>query len=365
MKSPDRRPSGDRVRTGFLESARADVLDFLDEFLKGKRADFRSVNAWGADAVDKLRSFARSGKMMRAGLVVLGNTLAGRRAGAAAVRAAAAVEMIHAGLLIHDDIIDRDLLRRGLPSLHVQFERQGKALGAEDAAHFGQGMGICLGDIAMFLGFEILSTLPVPASTRMAVVVLWSKELSRVGLAQMQDLTFGETFPAVTDADIRRVYIYKTARYTFSAPLSTGALLGGMPEARLRRLAGVGETIGLLFQMRDDELGLYGSAAELGKPIGSDLRESKLTLMTRRLFERASPRERKRLAGVFGNPNLTSRMVGEVRTIADACGVHAGIKAEMSRLQSRAGRGIAEFPAPEKPKRILADILEYTVSRRK
>jgi geranylgeranyl diphosphate synthase type I len=365
MKSMDGQGRGDQVITGFLERARADVLDFLDEFLKGKRADFRSVNSWGADATDKLLAFTRSGKMMRAGLVVLGNALAGRRPSVTAVRAAAAVEMIHAGLLIHDDIIDRDPVRRGVPSLHVQYGRQGKALGAGDAAHFGQGMGICLGDIAMFLGFEILSTLPVPAVTRAAVVSLWSTELSRVGLAQMQDLTFGETLPAVTDADIRRVYIYKTARYTFSAPLSTGALLGGMPEAVLRRLAGVGETIGLLFQMRDEELGLYGRAAELGKPIGSDIRESKLTLMTRRLFERASPRDRKRLAGIFGNPCLTSRMVGEVRTIADACGVHAGLKAEMSRLKRRAGRGIAEFPAPEKPKRMLTDILEYTVARRK
>lgn len=349
----------------FLAGVKAEVAAFLDAYLAGAGRRYRSVNAWGPDAAGRLRVFVRTGKMLRAGMVVAGYAAAGRRPGLAAVRAGAAVELIQAGLLIHDDIIDHDLVRRGGPSLHVQYSRLGKKSGASDPDHFGEGMGICLGDIALFMGFEILAGLPAAPVARAAILGMWSDDLCRVGLAQMQDLNFGQTFPDATASEIKRLYINKTGRYTFSAPLCTGAVLGGAPRSLQNRLAALGETLGLLFQMRDDEIGLFGDSDEIGKPVGSDIREAKLTLLMHRLFDQAAPADRRRLACVFGNPDLSRRMIAEVREIAGRSGARAEMRRDMERLRARAGRDIDVLAVSPSAKARLRSVLDFVIDREK
>jgi geranylgeranyl diphosphate synthase type I len=226
-------------------------------------------------------------------------------------------------------------------------------------------MGICIGDIALFMGFEILAGLPADPGPRARILRLWSDDLCRVGLAQMQDLAFGQTCPDASEAEIRRLYINKTGRYTFSAPLRTGAVLGGAGVGLAEGLAALGETLGLLFQMRDDELGLYGTAAAIGKPVGSDVREAKLTLFMRRLFDRVSPGDRRRLAGLFGNSRLSPAMLREVLAMAERSGVRAEMRREMDRLRARAGRAIEALPAAPSARRRMLSLLDYVVEREK
>jgi geranylgeranyl diphosphate synthase type I len=351
--------------TDFLAGVKSDVASFLESYLTGAGRRYRAVNAWGPDAAGRLRVFVRTGKMLRAGMVVAGYAAAGRKPGLAAIRAGAAVELIQAGLLIHDDIIDHDQVRRGGPSLHVQYARLGGKSGASDPDHFGEGMGICLGDIALFMGFEILAGLPAVPAARAEILGQWSDDLCRVGLAQMQDLNFGQTFPDVSEAEIKRLYVNKTGRYTFSAPLRTGAVLGGAGRGLRDRLAVLGETLGLLFQMRDDEIGLYGRAEAIGKPVGSDVREAKLTLFMRRLFDKAAPADRKRLAGIFGNPDLTRAMLAEVREIAERSGVRAAMRRDMERLRARAGRDIDALAVSPSAKARLRSVLDFVIDREK
>lgn len=347
----------------FLDGVKRDVSAILDSYLRAAGRRYRAINAWGPDAAGRLRAFVRTGKMLRAGMVVVGHAAAGRRPGPAALRAGAAVELIQAGLLIHDDIIDRDSVRRGGPSLHVQYSRVGRKAGALDAPRFGEGMGICLGDIALFMGYEILAGLPAAPARRARILRLWSDDLCRVGLAQMQDLEFGQTCPDASEAEIRRLYVNKTGRYTFSAPLRTGAVLGGAGVGLTAGLAALGETLGLLFQMRDDELGLYGTSAAIGKPLGSDVREAKLTLFMRRLFDRASARDRRRLAALFGNPGFRAAQLREVRAMAERSGVRAVMVREMERLRAKAGRMIGGLDLPSASHSRLLSLLDYVVER--
>ncbi len=348
----------------FLDAVKRDVTVLLDAYLREAGRRYRAINSWGPDAADRLRAFVRTGKMLRAGMVVVGHAAAGRRPGLAALRAGAAVELIQAGLLIHDDIIDRDLMRRGGPALHVQYARVGRRAGALDGPRFGEGMGICIGDIALFMGFEILAGLPADPGPRARILRLWSDDLCRVGLAQMQDLAFGQTRPDASEAEIRRLYINKTGRYTFSAPLRTGAVLGGAGVGLTEGLAALGETLGLLFQMRDDELGLYGTAAAIGKPVGSDVREAKLTLWMRRLFDRAGKADRSRLAALFGNPDLDRAMLKEVRTIAERSGVRDAMRRETDRLRSRAAKAIEALAVRPAARARLRSVLDFVVDRK-
>jgi geranylgeranyl diphosphate synthase, type I len=338
---------------------------FLDAYLRGKRGLFGRINAWGPDALEKLGPFVRTGKLVRSGLVAVGATIERDRIARGATQAGAAVELIQAALLIHDDIIDRDEMRRGRPSLHHEYALQGGKLGARGHVHFGEGMGICLADIAFFLAFELLSTLPAPRNVRAELVSLWSHELCLVGLAQMQDLYLGETGAPVRTDEIVRLYLYKTARYSFSVPLLTGAKLTGASRAVQERLDGIGESLGVLFQLKDDDLGLFGSEQELGKPVGSDIRECKQTLLSHLLFRRAKPGERKRLADVFGNPRITPAMVDEVKDMVERLGVRRDLTARMRRLRREAMARIDELPDGGSSRRILRDLVEFSLDRRK
>jgi geranylgeranyl diphosphate synthase type I len=281
------------------------------------------------------------------------------------VQAGAAIEIIQAALLVHDDIIDRDEMRRGRPSLHHEYGLKGRSLGTRDPVHFGEGMGICLADIAFFLAFELLSTLPAPRSVRSEIVALWSHELCLVGLAQMQDLYLGETGAPVRADDIIRLYLYKTARYSFSVPLLTGAKLARVPRKMEERLDDLGESLGVLFQLKDDDLGLFGSEKELGKPVGSDIRECKQTLLSHILFRRAKPADRKRLERVFGDPRITPAMVDEVKGLVESLGVRRELAARMGRLRRQALERIGELPAGGRSRRVLTELVEYSFDRRK
>jgi geranylgeranyl diphosphate synthase type I len=344
---------------------RAKVTVFLDAYLRKKKRRFARINDWGPDAMDKLGPFTQMGKMLRSGLIALGSQILGTTPSRAAIQAGAAVELIQAALLIHDDIIDRDEVRRGRPSLHFQYGLQGKRLDVSEPSHFGEGMGICLADIAFFLAFELLSTLPAPLEVRAEILSLWSDELCLVGLAQMQDLYYGQAFPPVKAADITRLYLYKTARYSFSLPLLAGAKLAGASRRVQAGLDRLGDGLGILFQLKDDDLGLYGSEQEIGKSIGSDIRECKQTLLSHRLFQKARPADRKRLSAIYGNARITPAMVGEVRAMAETYGVRRELQAKMRRIRCQVLARIEALPAPEQWRRILRELVDFSLERRK
>jgi len=349
----------------FFKRQREPIIQFLDVFLERKQEEFSVINPWGADAVKRLSPFIKSGKMLRSGLVCLGYLICKEKISPRVFPAAAAVEFLQTALLIHDDIIDRDNYRRGFPSLYYQYAQRGEQEGVNDPIHFGEGMGICLGDIGFFLAFELFSELKVAKDVKEQVIRLWSQELSFVGLAQMQDLYFGETGENVSFEDILQLYHYKTARYSFSLPLKTGGMLGEANPALLRGLERCGHVFGLIFQLKDDELGLYGTEEELGKPVGSDLRECKKTPYFYHLRQKANAKDWKRFETICGNEDISSTMIQEVRDMIKKYGINEIIQKRMDDLQAEAEKEIAGLAIAEKHRLILYDLLEYSRNRKK
>jgi geranylgeranyl diphosphate synthase type I len=349
----------------FFERQKQAIKKYIDEFLQGKRWEFSDVNPWGEDVLAKLTPFMRSGKMLRSGLVCLGYEMCEGKTSPSIYPAAAAVEFIQTALLIHDDIIDRDVYRRGSPSLYYQYVQRGEEDGVGDPIHFGQGMAICLGDIGFFLAFELFSQLNMPKSTKETIIRLWSQELSYVGLAQMQDLFFGETKTEIRAEDILQLYHYKTARYSFSLPLKIGGILGGASPALLNSLDICGHALGLLFQLKDDELGLYGTEEDLGKPVGSDLKECKKTLHYYYLRRNADDEDLTRFDNICGNENISLDMVQEVRAMMKKYGVNKNISNRMKELRKKAESEIAKLDIQEKYRKVLQELLEFLSNRKK
>ncbi|HTO22709.1 MAG TPA: polyprenyl synthetase family protein [Spirochaetia bacterium] len=361
--------SGATIALEYFAPFRERLADTLRAFLEEKRGELARVSPIGSQAAERLLDFSVRGKMIRGCLVHLGWAL-GRRgesdpAAEEAVRTAgAAMELFQSGLLVHDDIMDRDPVRRGQPSFFRQYEEQAARDGAADPAHVGQSLAICAGDAAYFMAFELLARIGLPGPLLGAVLGLCARELTAVGIAQMQDVAWGAAAGPAGLEEVLRMYTYKTGRYSFSLPLLTGALLAGAPDALRSGLEECGETIGLLFQLRDDELGLFGDEEQTGKPLASDLREGKKTIVVSLILEQATRAERDRLAGILGNPRCTADDLDFVRRLARSAGVQERLRALTGGLVARAQRAVSALPTPSETDRAaLRCLLDFTTSR--
>lgn len=356
------------VRTGlsdYLRSAKSEIHDILSGRLGRKSRELDRVCEWGPDVSRRLEEFAVAGKMLRGALVLLGADLFSRERDGEELKVAAAVELLQSALLVHDDIMDRDEYRRGQASVYAQYDRLGSARGVSEAAHFGASMGICAGDVAIFTAFEILGGLHVPARTLASILSLVSKEMTYVGVAQMQDVYLGQSAGRVEESDVYSLYLYKTGRYTFSLPLMLGGLLAEAPRRTVDSLAHLGERLGILFQMKDDEIGLFGDADQTGKPCGSDIAEGKKTLYHLQLLRAVGPAERRRLTAILGNPNIGEDEIAYVRELVVNLGIRDGLEAEMERLADEA-HAIADSLGEVEPSilGIVHELVDFNLSRR-
>ena len=119
----------------------------------------------------------------------------------------------------------------------------------------------------------------------------------------------------ITEADVLQVHLHKTSIYTMGGPLKIGALLGGLPEKRISAIEKYGKPVGIAFQVRDDELGLFSDEKTLGKPIGGDVKEGKNTILHIQALKLAKGEDKKFLDWAYGNRDISEKDVARVREI--------------------------------------------------
>jgi geranylgeranyl diphosphate synthase, type I len=354
------------------------IANELTDAMQSRMKVFGGIHELGPDSCERLESFSIAGKMIRGGLVCLGAALEDGTVPDDAVKAGAAIELFQSALLVHDDIMDRDETRRGDASVYMQYAGDAKRNGIRDALHIGESLGICAGDIAFFVAFEILSNLRI--SARNEIIALSSRELQYVGVAQLADVYRGALdFSAAYQDSSRdseeagsesettlRVYLYKTGRYTFSLPLMIGALISGASQSRIENLERLGEKLGVLFQIKDDEIGLFGSESEIGKPVGSDIREGKKTIFYTELLGAIEAGDRVRLDRVFGNAEADDDDIEWIRNTVESCGVRARINDYVHRYAAEAESYFAALDGSHAPTmRLLRELHEYNMHRKR
>lgn len=364
MPPEDNDPSLD----AYLCEKRRAVSARLDAVAASRAEALAAVHPEGGALMERIREFSTRGKLIRGSLVCLGHDLFRDEADAASRDAvldcAAAMELVQSGLLMHDDIMDRDAVRRGAPTVHSRYGQEAARAGAADPSHVGEALGLCAGDACFFLAFGILARMRAAPAARARVTERVADVLSAVCLAQMLDVRWGAEGREIPEGEVLSMYLWKTARYSFSIPLAAGALLAEAPEDAVGALEGIGERIGIAFQLRDDELGLFGEESEIGKPVGSDIREGKKTVLRARLLASAPPAERERLREVFGGP-AGAADVAYVRELAEALGTRRSVGDLAAGRLSEARRLIAGLAGVRPPAaRILSELAEALASRR-
>ena len=276
-----------------------------------------------------------------------------------ALPAAAAVELFHTWTLVHDDIIDRDTTRRGRPTVHTAFAARGAAdlgLAAAEAAHYGEAVAILAGDQQQGWVYALLAELPERGVAPQVALQLIRELALEVETAllegEMLDVQFShEPITALSEAAVLDMLSKKTAvLYRFAA--RAGALIGldqtRPPAAEGERLCRALETFaatcGTAFQLQDDLLGITGDERRLGKPVGSDLREGKKTLIIFHALRNGTPAQIATLQAVLGNPHATPEAVAAAIAALEATGSLAYVRGMAQETIDRAYRALEVLP---------------------
>ncbi|OGI21279.1 MAG: hypothetical protein A2808_01255 [Candidatus Moranbacteria bacterium RIFCSPHIGHO2_01_FULL_55_24] len=248
------------------------------------------------EAIDHMRDVVLSGgKRLRAALMYYAYLGVGGTDREEMLRTAVSVELIHAFLLVHDDIIDRDALRHGVPTLHERYRTLAeKIFPGKDAAHFGNSIAIILGDMLYAFGNDVIFRSAFPKERVFEALSCLQKIVSYTVVGQARDV-YMEYRREASQEEILRMYENKTARYSLEGPLHLGALLGGAKPEILRRFSEYAIPFGIAYQIQDDIIGIFGTEKEIGKPVGSDIQEGKITLLVSKALELGTKEERSRV----------------------------------------------------------------------
>lgn len=298
-----------------------------------------------------LSSLATAGKMLRGSLLVnihqalVDDNQAQNKIEPKVLKAAAALELFQTALLIHDDIIDQDELRRGQPTFHSRYEKQ--------LPTQGNNLALCVGDIAFFLGYELL-----PSSLNQ----LFSQHLTTTALGEMQDVRLAQApIDEVSKKEILTMYQNKTASYSLVLPLQAGAKLVGIELPELKE---IGQLLGLIFQLKDDELGLFGHQKKTGKPIGADIREGKKTLHYLFLQQAASKKDKKLMEQVFGQSEASLAQIDQILSLFTKYEIKKKVDEELKTFKNKVKEKI-ETLNQETLKTLLLDFLKLNLTRSK
>lgn len=335
------------------------VLDLeIRKLVAQKKSEVARSGSWQSDFLDRLLPFATAGKLLRGSLLCFNyEAFAGQPPDKTVIRTAAALELIHSALLIHDDVMDNDDFRRGKPSLHRQYETFANEAGLSEPARFGSNLAICGADMCLFLAFGLLSAVPQTVND------LFVRMLTEVCDGQMQDIYLQVQPKIPSKRAVYNLMRTKTAAYTVSLPLTAGAALAGQPLAVRKRLRRIGDAAGIIFQIRDDELGVLGDTARTGKPVGADIREGKKTLIYYYLMKKCSSAEKKCLKAIFGNTNLTPGDTKTVQKLIKQHRIPQLLNAEVRSLESGALKAVDALDLPVRYKTELKSLIAFCAKR--
>ncbi len=265
----------------------------------------------------------RGGKRLRAILLVSTFDACGGDGGIEAVGpAAVAIELLQTYLLIHDDWMDDDDVRRGGPSVPA-------VMRARFPEHADEA-SILAGDLAAAWARGAMMEVDLEPSR----VVAAARELSRVEQAVVEGQWLDVRGLASDIASVEAGLALKTSSYTTSGPISMGALLAGADESTVSALVDFAEPLGIAFQLRDDLLDVFGDATIMGKPVGRDLRKGKRTSIV--LDAMGDSAARDVIASVWGRADASDADLTRVGRVLEASGARERSERRIGRLVEEA-----------------------------
>lgn len=317
-----------------------------------------------AEALGQMKKIALSGgKRIRGALLCQAYFGFGGKDRNKIIKAAAAIELVHLYLLVHDDIIDRGDVRHGELTLNAWFTKKyEKKLGKEQASHLAISMAIIVGDLLYSMAIEIISQAGFDNKDALAATTQLQKIVANTIIGQSQDINISYD-SKIKEENILKMYENKTAKYTFEGPLQIGALLAGETDKKLfQKLSDFAIPLGIAFQIQDDILGVFGSVKKVGKS-ASDIEEGKRTTLVARAYASANKNQIDKMNSILGKKNLSKKEVENFQNIlieTESLKYNKDIANEYFKKGKEEVAGIIILP---EAKKFLTGMVEYLEAR--
>ena len=348
------------------------VEQVLSDIVERQTRTLAGVGPELDELVDVVRDLMDGGKRLRAAFCLWGAQAVGedaRPAGAGVAQAAAALEMFHLGALVHDDVMDRSELRRGVPTVHRTFAtRHTLDDRAGSAEAFGDSVAILVGDLCLTWADDLLdravrsATAAGHAASGEAARLVWERMRTQTMAGQYLDLV-AQGRRGTSTSDATQVLHFKSAKYTVEHPLLLGGALVGAPAALLDDYAAFGLQVGEAFQLRDDVLGVFGEPGATGKSSLDDVREGKRTMLVAYAEEAAGETQLAVLRRHLGDDGLDDHGLRVVREVLTDTGALARVESRIGELVAQAFELLDRMPVTPQSREALVALTDASVWR--
>ncbi|MFZ3010069.1 MAG: polyprenyl synthetase family protein [Candidatus Microsaccharimonas sp.] len=330
------------------------ISQLLDERIRKARQVSPHYEAlW--QAINNL--YQAGGKRLRPYMTLLTYTAFGGEQATNILPAAAAQELLHQAMLIHDDIIDRDTIRYNVKNITGQFEDVYKGFLKEttERRHFAESVAILAGDL-------LISEAHLQVS-KVDADIQWILSDAMFHVIGGELLDTEASFRIPNDIDPLMIATQKTASYSFVGPLVMGATLAKASDEQISLLRDIGNTVGIAFQQRDDIIGVFGDEMATGKSSDGDIREGKQTLLINEFYKRANNDQKAQFDNVFGHQTSTKAQIERSKMLLIETGTKAVIESSISRYQSIVIKQILRLDINNEYRDMFVDLVNKSLER--
>lgn len=344
-----------------LEQTKQLTNDFLNDYITQKIKQSDKLNRrygllWRS--VSKL--VETGGKRFRPYMSILAYQAFSGKDASSIIPIVSSQELLHLSLLIHDDIIDRDLVRYGIDNISGQYQKTYSEFvhNTEELDHYSDSAALLAGDLLISSSYELLVT-NSPNDKIKELVKVFEEAIFFVAGGELLDTesAFISENIALTTNEL------KTAHYSFVAPLLIGAILAGADSKSKTTIKEVAILIGTAYQLVDDEIGLFGDQKITGKTNYGDISEGKKTFMIEQFNELANQNDKNEFEKYFGNRDLQHHEAVMARELIVKSGARQANSQKILSLKNQALDKINSMNIDDESKKSFTDLVLITLGR--
>lgn len=318
------------------------------------------------DNLELFKNLNSDGKLVRGNLISLGYKMMGNSNIDYSLYLSLAYEIFQTSVLIHDDIIDNDNLRRGKETIHYANYKRYSKYNDLDSKKVSESIGICIGDYGFYEANKVIIDNYSSDKNFSNILSFYNDVVLKTIHGELIDVisSFDSKYnlnKVNIEDNVMLIYKLKTAYYTITGPLSLGMILGGSKEKDLNLIKEFGEKIGIAFQIQDDVLGIY---EDMGKVVGSDIKEFKQTILLSYLINNKSEYLNE-LLKYYGKEDIDDNDINKVRDIFKESGAYDYSINLMNNLYDEGLDLINKMNITNEDKDILKGFVMYLKERKK
>jgi|TARA_B100000959_G_scaffold284802_1_gene357417 geranylgeranyl diphosphate synthase type I len=284
------------------------------------------------------------GKRLRPYMVIRSCQILGGKSSTAMI-AASAVEMVHNFTLVHDDIMDNDEMRHGVPTVHKKF---------------GMPIAILAGDVLFSKAFQIISESKLSPNANTHLISRLAKACVDVCEGQLLDIKMADEKRIPTEAEYITMIGKKTAAL-FDVSCAMGAICATNKPKDISNLSGFGRNLGIAFQITDDLIGVMGDPKVTKKPVGNDLREGKKSLPILMAIKLAKNNEKKIILKAFGNSKISKKDLNKAVEVIRSLGIEEKVRNQALKYAEKSEKSLIKYKGTAKIE--LTALLDFVVRR--